>query len=121
MGVSDEKDFRSAKTPANGEIAKQQFMEHYSHVRRVVPKENLLEFKAEDGWIPLCEFLGHQVPEEEFPSINDAQEYVRIHKFIWWRTTAYALAKTVLPVVVALGGIYTWWVFQLGRYLTYEN
>lgn len=35
-------------------------------VRELVPKENLLEWKVQDGWGPLCAFLGAQEPEEEF-------------------------------------------------------
>jgi hypothetical protein len=118
MGASSGEEFRCAKKSGYGEIAKQQFIEHYAHVRRAVPKENLLEFRVEEGWGPLCEFLGQRVPEEDFPNINDGKEYVKIHKFIWWRTMAYAFAKTVLPVAVGLGAIYLWQVLNLGTYLT---
>ena len=30
-----------------------------------------LEFKAEDGWKPLCEFLGKDVPVADFPRVNE--------------------------------------------------
>jgi hypothetical protein len=33
-----------------------------------------LEWEPEDGWGPLCEFLGVDVPQEEFPRVNDASE-----------------------------------------------
>ncbi|KAK0672080.1 hypothetical protein QBC41DRAFT_353784 [Cercophora samala] len=45
--------------------------EHYAMVRGLVPKERLLEWCVEDGWGPLCEFLGRGVPEEKFPHVNE--------------------------------------------------
>lgn len=39
-------------------------------VRNLVPKERLLEWAIEDGWEPLCEFLGKPVPNEPFPHVN---------------------------------------------------
>ena len=50
---------------------------HNEDIRRIVPREKLLEFKAADGWSPLCKFLGKGVPSGEdgqaFPHRNDAQ------------------------------------------------
>lgn len=46
--------------------------EHYNMIRGLVPKENLLEWTVEDGWEPLCKFLGKPVPEEPFPHVNAA-------------------------------------------------
>lgn len=39
-------------------------------IRGLVPKERLLEWTVEDGWEPLCEFLGKPVPDEPFPHTN---------------------------------------------------
>lgn len=41
-------------------------------IRGLVPKERLLEWTVEDGWEPLCEFLGKPVPDEPFPHENAA-------------------------------------------------
>ncbi|KAG9235855.1 P-loop containing nucleoside triphosphate hydrolase protein [Amylocarpus encephaloides] len=49
----------------------QSFDEHCQLVRKHAPTENLLEFEAKDGWVPLCEFLGHKVPEGDYPRTND--------------------------------------------------
>lgn len=57
------------------------YTEHYALVRRVTPKERLLEFRLRDGWAPLCAFLGKEVPDCPFPWVNDAeaiQEIIRI-------------------------------------------
>jgi hypothetical protein len=45
-------------------------------VRRLVAPEKLLEWKIEDGWAPLCKFLGKKVPEDvPFPQANDASGF----------------------------------------------
>ncbi|WIM99111.1 sulfotransferase [Actinoplanes oblitus] len=56
------------------------YRRHNDEVRRVVPAERLLEFRVEQGWGPLCEFLGRPVPDEEFPRLNDtATFHARLH------------------------------------------
>lgn len=47
-------------------------LEHCNMVRGLVPKERLLEWSVEDGWAPLCKFLGKPVPDEPFPHANAA-------------------------------------------------
>lgn len=42
---------------------------HNEQVRKVVPKEDLLEFNVKQGWGPLCEFLGVEVPDVPFPNL----------------------------------------------------
>jgi len=48
--------------------------EHYAKIRGSVAKERLLEWKVQDGWVPLCEFLEKPVPEVEFPSGNTPEQ-----------------------------------------------
>lgn len=47
------------------------YREHYEHVRRVCPKERLLNYRLEDGWDPLCDFLGKEKPGVPFPRLNE--------------------------------------------------
>lgn len=59
---------------------KQGFIDHNKKIKRLVPKERLLEFRVEEGWEPLCRFLGKDVPDEPYPKVNEgshAAEYVR--------------------------------------------
>lgn len=51
--------------------AKTIYKEHYELVRRVCPKERLLEFDLKEGWGPLCAFLGKEKPEVAFPRLNE--------------------------------------------------
>ena len=40
-------------------------------VKRTVPKDRLLIFRVQEGWEPLCKFLGKLIPNEPFPHVND--------------------------------------------------
>lgn len=48
------------------------FQRHNSSVRAGVNAERLLVYEVEQGWAPLCEFLGVDVPTSPFPRGNDA-------------------------------------------------
>ncbi|KAK2794273.1 hypothetical protein FQN52_008631 [Onygenales sp. PD_12] len=54
--------------------ARDTYRKHYANVRRLVPKGRLLEYKLGSGWEPLCEFLGKEVPDGEFPFKNESKE-----------------------------------------------
>ncbi|KAL3455770.1 hypothetical protein BJX64DRAFT_294729 [Aspergillus heterothallicus] len=51
------------------------YQDHNNMVRGLVGRERLLEWSVEEGWGPLCEFLGHPVPDEPFPRSNDAKGF----------------------------------------------
>jgi len=55
--------------------ARERYREHNETIRKMVPPERLLEFKLADGWGPLCEFLGKEVPDVPFPRVNEAAEF----------------------------------------------
>lgn len=54
------------------------YREHCAVVRGSVPKERLLEWAVEDGWEPLCKFLGKEVPTTEFPNGNAPAGFQKI-------------------------------------------
>ena len=69
--------FRAPCSGSRGEVQKAIkkngkwiYREHCAMIRGMVPKERLLEWSVEDGWQPLCEFLGKPVPDEPFPRTN---------------------------------------------------
>jgi hypothetical protein len=51
---------------------------HIETVKREVPAERLLVWTPQEGWAPLCAFLGVPVPNEPFPHLNDNAEFKRI-------------------------------------------
>ena len=61
---------------------------HNDWVRRVVPKDQLLEFNPSEGWQPLCKFLGLPAPRDadgiliEYPRTNDSAVYRRMCAFL---------------------------------------
>ena len=51
------------------------FEEHNERVRQGIPAERLLVFEVSEGWGPLCEFLGAEVPGEPFPHLNEGDQF----------------------------------------------
>ncbi len=56
----------------------QVFEEHNRRVREEVPAGRLLVFRVQDGWEPLCDFLGCEVPDEPFPHLNEGTDTLRL-------------------------------------------
>lgn len=55
-------------------VAVAAFERHNARVRETVPAHRLIEWRAGDGWAPLCAALGVPVPDEPFPHTN-TREY----------------------------------------------
>lgn len=56
---------------------KQVYLDHVEEIRSLVPPERLLEYQIGDGWGPLCEFLGEEVPDTAFPRGNDMADFFK--------------------------------------------
>lgn len=54
--------------------ARDGYEEHNALVTKLVPKERLLLYKLGSGWEPLCQFLGRDTPDVEFPHVNETEE-----------------------------------------------
>ena len=50
--------------------------EHEAAVLREVPRERLLVYSVDQGWEPLCAFLGVAVPDVPFPKLNTREEFL---------------------------------------------
>ncbi len=48
---------------------------HNAAVKRNVPPQRLLEWRASEGWAPLCRALGLPVPNEPFPWTNRREDW----------------------------------------------
>ena len=53
------------------ESAIETYRKHNADVIATIPPEQLLVWRASDGWEPLCAFLGVPVPDHPFPRLND--------------------------------------------------
>jgi len=52
------------------------FNAHNERVKRIAPADRLLVFESNEGWDPLCAFLGTAVPSTRYPRINTTDDYV---------------------------------------------
>jgi hypothetical protein len=57
------------------EYAIETFERHNEEVKPRVPAEKLLVYDVKEGWAPLCEFLGVEVPDKPFPHLNDTEVF----------------------------------------------
>ncbi|KAF5024398.1 hypothetical protein F66182_3484 [Fusarium sp. NRRL 66182] len=55
--------------------AKDCYRSYYRRIRELVPPERRLEYKLGNGWEPLCEFLGKDIPPVDFPRVNEGQAH----------------------------------------------
>jgi hypothetical protein len=55
------------------------FESHNARVRAAVPPERLLEWRASQGWAPLCKALELPIPDEPFPRVNTREEWAARH------------------------------------------
>ena len=87
------------------------FNRHNRQVQERVPADRLLVFRVQEGWEPLCEFLGCDVPEKiPFPHLNEGKETIE----------ALARQRVIGPffrkAALAVGGggllVLGWWWFR---------
>jgi Sulfotransferase domain len=87
------------------------FIEYHENLRRILPKERLLEMKIQDGYKPLCNFLGVPIPtkivdekevEEAFPMVNESAIFVE-RLVIWRRIQNRRIMKKVGTFVSVVG------------------
>ena len=86
-------------------VAKERYREHYELIRRIVPRERLLEYKLGSGWEPLCDFLGKEVPDVEFPRLNDTASMHERLSIIAGRAIRNVLTRVLLwtaPLIIAI-------------------
>jgi hypothetical protein len=70
------------------------YKRHNAEARRQVPPERLLVYDVKEGWAPLCDFLGVEVPDQPFPHLNDTREMRR-------RLLGLVAASAAVPVLAA--------------------
>ena len=56
--------------PKSTPLAKKKYREHNQRVQAIILKEKLLIYNVKQGWKPLCEFVGCNVPDQDFPRKN---------------------------------------------------
>lgn len=78
------------------------YQQHNQRVRQTIAPERLLEFEVQQGWNPLCEFLGVAVPDVPFPHLNAGQSGPSQILFQAVRRLSLRRAWTGLKIVLAI-------------------
>ncbi|XP_023321047.1 uncharacterized protein LOC111695829 isoform X4 [Eurytemora carolleeae] len=89
---------------AGPDTAKQYFIDWEENVKASISAERLLVHSAKEGWKPLCDFLGFDIPDEPYPRVNDTasiQKAVRMIKLLNFGIFYVA------PVLVGVA-VYSW-------------
>ncbi|RAL13892.1 sulfotransferase family protein [Aspergillus homomorphus CBS 101889] len=78
---------------------------HIAWLKEIVPADRLVFFDVRDGWEPLCQALGKEVPKDIlFPRINDSKAVDRVAEYHIKRGLGrWAVALT------AVGALAAWW------------
>ncbi|CAK8680134.1 uncharacterized protein LOC143463427 [Clavelina lepadiformis] len=63
-------------TSRNQMIVKKSFRQHGQYCAKNCPPDKLLVYDVRQGWAPLCEFLGKEIPDKPFPHENVAGNVV---------------------------------------------
>ena len=70
-----EQTFGGAMDDKDAVIAR--YEKHIDNVRKNIAAERLLVYQVTEGWGPLCEFLGVSEPDEDFPRLNNVNDFWR--------------------------------------------
>ena len=81
------------------------YLENLEQVKAAVPADQLLVFQVDQGWQPLCDFLGVPVPNTDFPRVNERKKLKRVMMvitglaYLILLVAALALAAAVAVIV----------------------
>ncbi|KAI0865950.1 hypothetical protein F4860DRAFT_458307 [Xylaria cubensis] len=85
--------------------AREAYDRYFETVRQMVPPERRLEYKMDDGWEPLCAFLGKEVPDVPFPRLNVRKKRTKEEIAAYRKEKRRRRAKKAVPWVLALLGV----------------
>ena len=92
---------------------RQAFVDHHAHIRDIVPKDNLLEWVPQDGYRPMCDFLGKPVPNEPFPHINTGNNAAEMHKVLVYIRVPAVLGPYLLWPFATVAAVIIAWYYVL--------
>ncbi|RMY06178.1 hypothetical protein D0868_06005 [Hortaea werneckii] len=92
--------------------SKKAYRHHYRDVREFVPKERLLEFRLEEGWGPLCAFLGREVPDVPFPHVNEKESNRLAFETIARIGMKRVVRKAFVVLTLVAVPVGSWWYYR---------
>jgi len=78
---------------------------HIEDVKKAAPSDRLLVFTTDQGWAPLCAFLGVPVPDTPFPNVNDRAQF----KQQAGKAARAAHVIVAVAILLAIGVIGAFW------------
>jgi hypothetical protein len=78
--------------------------EHIANVKAAVPPERLLVYSVNEGWGPLCDFIGVPQPSTPFPNVNDRTQIKQEIRDIM-KGAYIMLGATIAAAAVVLYGV----------------
>lgn len=93
--------------------ARSTYLAHNERIKKMVPNDRLLLFQLDQGWEPLCGFLGKPVPDVPFPRVNESaaiQEKVNAYIAESYKRTFIRFVKRNGPIAAVLLAGLVWWL-----------
>ncbi|KNG89007.1 putative NAD dependent epimerase/dehydratase [Aspergillus nomiae NRRL 13137] len=93
------------------------FAAHYDLVRTAAQKRGreVLEFKVQDGWEPLCQFLRKEKekPNHPSPHVNEGDFITKFHYIIFWMRLVGVLKPWLTWIVFPVAAVTaSWWWYR---------
>lgn len=90
-------------TMEDREAALAHYQQHSEELKAKVPADKLLVFTVDQGWEPLCRFLGVDVPSIPFPNVNDREQFQKTKKDITKGAYVFVVLGALLLGALAYG------------------
>ena len=87
-------------------LFRKRYQQHNERVQAVIPSERLLIFNVKQGWKPLCEFLGCNIPSTEFPRENVSLANTRKEFANYAAKTKFTIANIFLFSILLFAAIF---------------
>ncbi|CAK8694534.1 unnamed protein product [Clavelina lepadiformis] len=97
----------------NPTLNKSNFRHHQAYCLQNAPKDKLLVFNVNQGWEPLCKFLGKSIPDKPFPRVNVKGVLISIlmkshpafHQM-------YKEAGITISILLCIGAFLLYWIYN---------
>ena len=94
-----------SQNPKATSLFKKKYNAHNERVQAVIPSEKLLVYNVKQGWGPLCQFLGVDVPSQEFPRENVGGSAARAGMARFCKELKQKIMFSIFPLLLVLVGI----------------
>ena len=100
----------------NERLYKMKFRKHNAYVLHTVPSDKRLVHYSKDGWEPICEYLGHEVPEEPYPHQNKNANLLQVQrtKSPLFRKIMFEFKVMASVAVAVIAPLIFWFYFPSG-------